>query len=57
MSPYRPEALRDHRDFPGAYNDIPLPRQTCWQLIKAQYKARRRALRKRIRSGIESSFS
>jgi len=46
MSPYRPEALRGHQDFPGAYNDIPLPRQTCWQLIKAKYKAWRRARRK-----------
>jgi uncharacterized protein (DUF2235 family) len=43
MAPYRPEALRGHNDFPGAYDNIPLPRQTCVQLIKAQYKAWRRA--------------
>jgi hypothetical protein len=42
---YRPEALRGHDDFPGAYDEIPLPRQTCVQLIKAQYKAWRRAHR------------
>jgi uncharacterized protein (DUF2235 family) len=46
MSPYRPEALRGHDDFPGAYDNIPLPRQTCVQLIKAQYRAWRRAHRK-----------
>jgi uncharacterized protein (DUF2235 family) len=46
MAPYRPEALRGHQHFPGAYENIPLPRQTCWQLIKAQYKAFRRAHRK-----------
>jgi uncharacterized protein (DUF2235 family) len=39
MAPYRPEALRDHNDFPNAYENIPLPRQTCVQLIKAQYNA------------------
>jgi hypothetical protein len=39
MARYRPEALRGHIKFPGAYDNIPLPRQTCWQLIKAQYKA------------------
>ena len=43
MAPYRPEALRGHNDFPGAYDNIPLPRQTCVQLIKAQYKTWRRA--------------
>ncbi len=26
---YRPEALRGHNDFPGAYDNITLPRQTC----------------------------
>jgi uncharacterized protein (DUF2235 family) len=46
MAPYRPEALRGHQHFPGAYDNIPLPRQTCWQLIKAQNKAWRRAHRK-----------
>jgi len=43
MSAYRPEALRGHNEFPGAYDDIPLPRQTCVQLIKARCKAWRRA--------------
>jgi uncharacterized protein (DUF2235 family) len=38
MAPYRPEALRGHKDFPGAYDDIPPPRQTCAQLIKSRYK-------------------
>jgi hypothetical protein len=46
MALYRPEALRGHTDFPGAYDDIPLPRQTCVQLIKTRYKAWRRAHRK-----------
>jgi uncharacterized protein (DUF2235 family) len=46
MSRYRPEALRGHNDFPGAYDNIPLPRQTCWQLIKARYKEWRRVHRK-----------
>jgi uncharacterized protein (DUF2235 family) len=45
VSDYRPEALRNHREFPGAYDDIPLPRQTCAQLIRAQFKAWRRARR------------
>jgi uncharacterized protein YjbI with pentapeptide repeats/uncharacterized protein (DUF2235 family) len=34
-APYRPEALRGHHKFPGAYANIPLPRQTCAQRIKA----------------------
>jgi hypothetical protein len=38
MAQYRPEALRGHKDFPGAYDDMPLPRQTCVQLIKSRYK-------------------
>jgi uncharacterized protein (DUF2235 family) len=42
MALYRPEALRGHNDFPGAYDNIPLPRQTCVQLIKARYEAWRR---------------
>jgi hypothetical protein len=46
MALYRPEALRGHTDFPGAYDDIPLPRQTCVQLIKTRYKVWRRAHRK-----------
>jgi uncharacterized protein (DUF2235 family) len=46
MAPYRPEALRDHDAFPGAYDNIPLPRQTCIQLIKALYNAWRRTHRK-----------
>jgi hypothetical protein len=46
MAPYRPEALRGHIKFPGAYDNIPLPRQTCWQIIKAQYKAWRQAHRR-----------
>ena len=46
MSPYRPEALRGHTNFPGAYDNIPMPRQTCLQLMKASYKAWRRAHRK-----------
>ena len=46
IAPYRPEALRGHNDFPGAYDNIPLPRQTCWQLIKAQYKAWRQSQHK-----------
>jgi uncharacterized protein (DUF2235 family) len=36
---YRPEALRGHHDFPGAYDDIPLPHQTCAQRIKSALKA------------------
>jgi hypothetical protein len=43
VAPYRPEALRGHKDFPEAYDNIPLPRQTCWQLIKARYKGWRHA--------------
>jgi hypothetical protein len=46
MSLYRPEALRGHTNFPGAYDNIPMPRQTCLQLMKASYKAWRRAHRK-----------
>jgi uncharacterized protein (DUF2235 family) len=34
---YRPEALRGHHKFPGAYDNIPLPRQTCAQRIKAAW--------------------
>ena len=43
VAPYRPEALRGHDKFPGAYDDIPLPRQTCTQQIKASLKTWRRA--------------
>lgn len=39
VSVYRPEALRNHRDFPNEYDNIPLPRQTCAQLMKAQVRA------------------
>ncbi|WP_426533806.1 T6SS phospholipase effector Tle1-like catalytic domain-containing protein [Bradyrhizobium sp. McL0615] len=46
MSLYRPEALRGHTNLPGAYDNIPMPRQTCLQLMKASYKAWRRAHRK-----------
>lgn len=46
MSLYRPEALRGHTNFPGAYDNIPMPRQTCLQLMKASYRAWRRAHRK-----------
>jgi uncharacterized protein (DUF2235 family) len=35
VAPYRPEALRGHHRFPGAYDNIPLPHQTCVQRIKA----------------------
>jgi hypothetical protein len=42
MAPYRQEALRGHKDFPGAYDDIPPPRQTCVQLIKSRYQEWRR---------------
>jgi uncharacterized protein (DUF2235 family) len=37
VAPYRPEALRGHHKFPGAYDNIPLPRQTCTQRIKAEW--------------------
>lgn len=37
VAPYRPEALRGHHKFPRAYDNIPLPRQTCAQRIKAAY--------------------
>jgi uncharacterized protein (DUF2235 family) len=40
VAPYRPEALRGHHNFPGAYDNIPLPHQTCAQRIKARKKAR-----------------
>lgn len=35
VAPYRPEALRGHHKFPGAYDNIPLPHQSCAQRIKA----------------------
>jgi uncharacterized protein (DUF2235 family) len=38
VAPYRPEALRGHHDFPGAYDNIPLPRQTCAQRIRAAWR-------------------
>jgi|HubBroStandDraft_4_1064222.scaffolds.fasta_scaffold18885_4 uncharacterized protein (DUF2235 family) len=41
VAPYRPEALRGHHKFPGAYDNIPLPHQTCAQRIKAAYRAAR----------------
>jgi uncharacterized protein (DUF2235 family) len=41
IAPYRPEALRGHRDFPGAYNNIPLPHQTCAQRIRVALKSAR----------------
>jgi hypothetical protein len=40
VAPYRPEALRGHRKFPGAYDNIPLPRQTCAQRIKAAWQGK-----------------
>jgi uncharacterized protein (DUF2235 family) len=40
IAPYRPEALRGHHDFPGAYDNIPLPHQTCAQRIRAAVKRR-----------------
>jgi uncharacterized protein (DUF2235 family) len=43
VASYRPEALRGHTKFPDAYKGIPLPRQTCWQAVKAGYKAFRAA--------------
>jgi uncharacterized protein (DUF2235 family) len=46
MSLYRPEALRGHTNFPGAYDNIPMSRQTCLQLMKASYRAWRRAHRR-----------
>jgi len=46
VSLYRPEALRGNIAFPDAYKDIPLPRQTCWQAVKAGYKAFRARHRK-----------
>jgi hypothetical protein len=33
--------LRGHNNFPGTYDDIPLPRQTCTQRTKATIKAAR----------------
>lgn len=39
VAPYRPEALRDHHCFPHAYDNIPLPHQTCRQRIMASLKA------------------
>jgi uncharacterized protein (DUF2235 family) len=41
IAPYRPEALRGHQDFPGAYDNIPLPRQTCFQRIKARWQKKK----------------
>ncbi len=41
IAPYRPEALRGHHDFPGAYDNIPLPHQTCAQRIRAALKGAR----------------
>ena len=38
VAPYRPEALRGHHNFPGAYDNIPLPHQTCAQRIRAALK-------------------
>ncbi|UTD25545.1 DUF2235 domain-containing protein [Bradyrhizobium sp. WD16] len=43
VAPYRPEALRGHHLFSPAYDNIPLPHQTCWQRIKASRKAWRHA--------------
>lgn len=43
VAPYRPEALRGHHAFPGAYDNIPLPRQTCVQRIKAAWHGRQNA--------------
>lgn len=43
VAPYRPEALRGHHKFPGAYDNIPLPRQTCAQRIKAAWHGERPA--------------
>jgi uncharacterized protein (DUF2235 family) len=40
VAPYRPEALRGHHKFPGAYDNIPLPRQTCAQRIKAAWRGK-----------------
>jgi hypothetical protein len=39
IAPYRPEALRGHSQFPGAYDNIPLPHQTCAQRIKHLWAA------------------
>jgi uncharacterized protein (DUF2235 family) len=41
VAAYRPEALRGHHAFPNAYDNIPLPRQTCAQRIKAAHRAAR----------------
>jgi len=37
IAPYRPEALRGHQQFPGTYDNIPLPHQTCAQRIRAAW--------------------
>jgi hypothetical protein len=39
VAPYRPEALRGHEKLPGAYDNIPLPRQTCVQRLKALWQS------------------
>jgi uncharacterized protein (DUF2235 family) len=56
VSPYRPEALRNHKEFPNAYDDIPLPRQTCAQLIRACIRAWRHARRTSERTRADRFF-
>lgn len=38
MAPYRPESLRSHVELSAYYADVPLPRVTCWQALKAWWK-------------------
>jgi uncharacterized protein (DUF2235 family) len=53
VAPYRPEALRGHHKFPGAYDNVPLPRQTCAQRLRAAYKAAPHG--KDVRTGASAS--
>jgi uncharacterized protein (DUF2235 family) len=49
MAPYRPEALRRHRDVQHLYTNVPLPNTTCGQRIRESWKAKRRERRHKAR--------
>jgi uncharacterized protein (DUF2235 family) len=48
MAPYRPEPLRNHKDFQAYYENVPLPHVTCWQRISLQYRRLKKIVGKTV---------
>jgi uncharacterized protein (DUF2235 family) len=48
MAPYRPESLRNHKDFHEYYENVPLPHVTCWQRISLRYRRLKKTVVKTV---------